>query len=313
MILICIIALIIIIAAVIFVIEYTFKNSIMSERKSEEKAIEVLKNRKLYDDDLKKVLDTSNYEEIDCISKDGLKLKGYYYEKYKRGDKGVILVHGYTANHIIQSPFIQLFLDEGFNVLLIDMRSHGNSEGKYATYGRHEKEDLHIWYKILKDRLKENAFIGLHGQSMGAATSLMYGGYQNNLDFIVSDCGYSNGKDILKYQIQEKAKAPFKPIFYLLNKKVERVCKFNFNEISPIEDIKNLDIPILFIHGTADITVPCRMSEEMFLNRGKDFDRFLKVSGAGHMVCYAMDKENYKNVLHEFLEQCYKLKKRALK
>ncbi|MGL4572303.1 MAG: alpha/beta hydrolase [Clostridium sp.] len=309
MILICIIALIILIAAVIFIIEYTFKNSIMSERKSEEKAIEVLKNRKLYDDDLKKVLYESNYEEIDCISNDGLKLKGYYYEKHKRGDKGVILVHGYTANHIIQSPFIQLFLDEGFNVLLIDMRSHGNSEGKYATYGRHEKEDLHIWYKILKDRLKENAFIGLHGQSMGAATSLMYGGYQKNLDFIVSDCGYSNGKDLLKYQIHEKAKAPFNPIFYLLNKKVERVCKFNFNEISPIKDIKNLDIPILFVHGTNDITVPFRMSEEMFLSRGKDFDRFLKVSGAGHMVCYAMDKENYKNVLHEFLEQCYKLKK----
>lgn len=300
---------IIILVSVIILVEYTYKNAIMAERKTEEIAIEVLKNRNLYNSELENLLEKSNYEEIECLSKEGYKLKGYYYEKYKNGDKGVILVHGYTANHIIHSPFVKLFLDEGFNVLLIDMRSHGNSEGKYVSYGMHEKEDLSIWHEILKSKLKEGAFIGLHGQSMGAATCLMYGAYKENVDFIVADCGYSDGKELMKYQIHEKSKAPFNIIYYLLNKKLKRKCNFSFDEISPIKDIKDLNIPIFFVHGTLDTKVPFRMSREMYDSRKKSFDKFLEVKDAEHMVCLAKETDSYKTMLHNFLEEAEDLKK----
>lgn len=302
---------ILVIVSIILVVQYTFNNSILRERKDENKAIEVLKNRGIYNEELKRLIDKSNYEELECISKEGYKLKGYYYEKHKNGDKGVILVHGYTANHFVHLPFIKMFFNEGFNVLLIDVRSHGMSEGKYATYGVYEKEDLALWVKILKNKLKNNAFVGLHGQSMGAATSLMYGGYKKDIDFIIADCGYSSGKEILKYQIKEKAKIPFFPLYQLLNIKTKILCKFDFNKVSPIEDIKDIDIPIFFVHGTKDETVPVRMSEEMFKLRNKEFDKILIVEGAIHMNCYDMCKDKYISELHEFLQLAKKLKEKS--
>lgn len=298
----------ILILGIIFILQYAFRNSILRERKDETKAINVLKKRGIYDENIRSILNKSNYEEIECTSNEGYKLNGYYYEKHKNGDKGIILVHGYTANHFIHAPFIEMFLNEGFNVLLIDVRSHGLSEGKYATYGIYEREDLAKWVKILKSKLRNDALIGLHGQSMGAATSLMYGKYGNDIDFIIADCGYSNGKEILKYQIKEKAKVPFYPLYNLLNLEAKLRCKFDFNKVSPIDDIKDISIPIFFIHGTDDETVPFWMSEEMFKTRNREYDKFLAVKGASHMTCYDKNKEKYIKEVHEFLEIAEKLK-----
>lgn len=282
-------------------VDYTFYKAILRERKTKEDIFKILDERKAYD--------VTKYEDLDIetleiISKDGLKLKGYYIEKFKESNKLMIIVHGYTSNHYIALQYLDMFFEEGFNVLMIDVRSHGNSEGTYATYGYYEREDLDQWIDFMKSKLGNNIIIGLHGQSMGAATILMYGGkYEDKVKFIIADCPYSNGKELFRYQFKQYKGTPLYPLYWFLNKRCKKLCGFDINDISPIDDIKNKNIPTMFIHGTGDDFVPCYMSEDMYKNKIGDKNKILLIEEAKHVEAYPKDKIKYIEEVKKFIKE----------
>ncbi|WP_052356666.1 alpha/beta hydrolase [[Clostridium] dakarense] len=227
-------------------------------------------------------------------------MKGYYAENKDLSNKVIVIVHGYTANYYMSLQFLDLYLNEGFNVLLIDSRSHGSSEGKYVTYGMKEKKDLKLWINLLKNKLGENISIGIHGQSMGASTALMYAGEYKDVDFIVSDCTYSSGRDILKYQFKYIVKIPPYPLYQMVNTMIKLKCGFSMNEVTPINGVFNLDIPILFIHGKNDKIIPYTMSLDMYNIRNNNKDKILIIENADHVESYMYDKVNYTKSIKVF-------------
>lgn len=275
------------------------KETVMSKRKESRQMLEELWSRF--------GTDYRNYqnipvEEVIIKSYDGLKLKGYFHRVYKDSKKVVIMNHGYTANHYIDYQFTDIFFEEGYNVLLIDMRSHGESEGKVASYGYNESKDIGSWVRWIKDKIGEDAYIGLHGQSMGAATVMLYGAtHPNDIKFVIEDCGFTSAREAIKFQFR-KVKIPFWPLYDLIRVKVKRKYKFDFNNISPEDAIVKSDIPVLFIHGDNDKVVPTWMGEALYNEKNGEMDRLYLVQGAGHMEAYSKDKEKYKQVVKEFLD-----------
>ena len=275
------------------------KETVMSKRKESRQMLEALWSRF--------GTDYRNYqnipvEEVIIKSYDGLKLKGYFHRVYKDSKKVVIMNHGYTANHYIDYQFTDIFFEEGYNVLLIDMRSHGESEGKVASYGYNESKDIGSWVRWIKDKIGEDAYIGLHGQSMGAATVMLYGAtHPNDIKFVIEDCGFTSAREAIKFQFR-KVKIPFWPLYDLIRVKVKRKYKFDFNNISPEDAIVNSDIPVLFIHGDNDKVVPTWMGKALYNEKNGEMDRLYLVQGAGHMEAYSKDKEKYKQVVKEFLD-----------
>lgn len=241
-------------------------------------------------------------EEVVIKSYDGLKLKGFFHKVYDGSKKVVILNHGYTANHYIDYQFTDIFFEEGYNILLIDMRSHGESEGKVASYGYNESKDIDNWVKWIEDKVGNDAYIGLHGQSMGAAAVMLYAAtHTDKIKFVVEDCGYTTARDTIKYHFS-KVKIPFWPLYDLIRLKARWKYKFDFNKISPEDAIINSEIPVLFIHGKADKVVPTWMSESLYKKKNGDKDKLYLVNGAGHMEAYSKDKDKYKKVVKEFLD-----------
>lgn len=278
--------------------KYAFKKVILDERKDKNKMIKVLSERFFCDYTNYESLE---YEELEIESFDNLKLKGYYYNKYPDSNKVIIIHHGYTANHYVCVQFLDIFFEQGFNVLLVDMRSHGNSEGEYITYGYKEQKDLDLWVNLIRSIIGKDGIIGLHGQSMGGATVLMYGGnHSEKIDFVIADCAYSNGKEILRYQFKQ-AEVPFFPVYNIVNRECKSRCGFDMNKISPIDCIKDKEIPILFIHGTGDDVVPVNMSEEMFSVKKGNKNKLLIIPDAIHVGAYSKDKESYVKAVKEFI------------
>lgn len=285
-------------------VDYTFYKTILRKRKTKEDIFKVLEERKAYDTLLYDQLDI---EDLEITSEDGLKLKGYFINKFSKSKKLMIIVHGYTSNHYIALQYLDMFFEEGFNVLMIDVRSHGDSEGTYATYGYYEREDLDRWIDFMKDKLGNDIKIGLHGQSMGAATVLMYGGkYEDKVDFIIADCPYSSGKEILRYQFKQYKGTPLYPLYWFVNRRCKKLCKFDMNDISPINDIKDKKIPTMFIHGTGDDFVPCYMSEDMYKSKIGDKNKLLLIEGAAHVEAYPKDKVKYSTEVKKFIEKALK-------
>ena len=200
-------------------------------------------------------------------------------------------------------PFVRMFLREKFNILLVDQRNHGDSEGDFPTYGYYEKDDLDRWIDFLIERKGEDIFIGLHGQSMGGATVLLCGSRNKHVKFVIDDCGYSTGKGIIKFQINKYKWIPFKAVYNVLNKKSKYRCGFIFEDVSPLDDICNSRVPILFIHGKNDRTVPCEMAEEMYRKRQNSNDKLYIVDNCDHMAAYGIDKERYESIVHEFIKK----------
>lgn len=79
---------------------------------------------------------------------------------------------------------MNLFIKKGWNVLIYDHRRHGESGGKTTSYGHYEKFDLQTVVNWLKNEVGESLILGIHGESMGAVTTLLYGGMvEDGADF----------------------------------------------------------------------------------------------------------------------------------
>jgi dipeptidyl aminopeptidase/acylaminoacyl peptidase len=278
--------------------EYAFKKAFYAKRKSKEDSIKRLENWNLWNDEY---FENIEMEDVSITSKDGLNLCGHLIERFDDSNRYIILVHGYSANYYLHMPFIPMFLKEKFNILLVEERSHGESEGEYATYGYKEKEDLNLWINFLEERKGEKLFLGLHGQSMGAATVLMCGARNRKVNFIIEDCGYSSAKELIRYQFSKVEYVPFDLVYWLLNLKVKKRCGFRFEDVSPIEAIAKSDVPIFFIHGDADKKVPVNMAIDMYKRRNHEGDMILIVPKAVHLTSYKEKKEEYERMTHEFI------------
>lgn len=279
-------------------VNYGLKVVLMYKRKDKKKMLEELWYNFKTDYRLYQHLPS---EEVVIKSHDNLDLRGVYHNVHPDSKKVILINHGYTANRYVCYQFTDIFFEEGYNVLLIDMRSHGESDGEFASYGYNESNDIGCWVKWIKNKVGTDAYIGLHGQSMGAASVMIYGGtHFNEVKFIIEDCGFSNAKKAIKSQFAE-SKIPFYPLYHLIRLKAKILYKFDLNKISPNDSIRNSPIPILFIHGCNDKIVPSWMAQELYDNKLGKKDNLYLVHGAGHMESYSTDKEKYKSVVKAFL------------
>ena len=114
------------------------------------------------------------YEDVFITSFDGLRLHAKFYAAPDPKAPVQIMFHGYKS--AAERDFcggLREGIDGGFNVLLVDQRAHGESEGKYLTFGVNERFDCLSWANYAAERFGRDVKIYLYGISMGAATVLM--------------------------------------------------------------------------------------------------------------------------------------------
>lgn len=278
---------------------YAFNKFTLDKRYTFEECLQYFDFEGFYS---KEEFDKLPKEEIEIEALDKLKLRGVFIEKFKESKRVVIIVHGYRVCFSSCLIFMDMFFRQGFNVLLVDQRAHGKSDGTFATYGYYEKQDLDLWVNYLRQRIGEEAIIGLHGQSMGGGTVLEYAAINKYVKFIVADCAYSDGISLIKHVFKKIKYLPMFPFIYFMNMRLIRKAKFSIKDISPIKAISDKDIPIMFIHGSLDELVPSYMSEEMYRAK-KGLKRLLIVEGAKHGTAYETNKELYEKEVESFLTE----------
>lgn len=244
-------------------------------------------------------------EDITIKSKDNLNLHGFLIMNKEKSDKFIILVHGISIGYVGSLKYVETFYKRGFNILVIDQRRHGRSEGKYSTYGYYEKHDVDCWVNYIIERFGNNIHLGLHGESMGAGTVLQYPSINKYVKFIIADCGYSDMVKLLDYQIRHDYAKYLQP-YLLIVAKLSRIrainfAKFDFRNVSPIKVIQSTDLPILFIHGKDDVFVPWKMSVEMFDKKKSGYKQLLLVDGASHADSIEVNKKDYEKAIDKFL------------
>ena len=244
------------------------------------------------------------FEEVSITSHDGLKLTGHYYHVADGGPLE-IQCHGYKGNALRDfSGAWPIAKASGRNVLLINQRCHGGSEGHTITFGILERKDVLGWIRYANDRFG-NVPILLSGVSMGAATVLMVSGMDlpDNVKGIIADCPYDAPSSIIKKVLGTDMGLPVKVVYPLIRLGGILYGKFNLNTDSPLEAVKKATIPILLIHGDDDRFVPYEMSCNIYAAAPEKIE-FHTIAGAGHALNYVTAPETYTEIINRFTERC---------
>lgn len=240
------------------------------------------------------------YEEIFIKSFDGLTLRAKYYEREK-GAPIEIMFHGYRGNATRDlCGGVQRSFKLGRNVLMVDQRASGKSEGKVITFGVKESRDCVSWTHYAVERFGKDCKIILCGISMGATTVMIASSYKlpKNVVGVIADCGFTSAEEIIKKCVKQMH-LPVK-IFYPFIKMGAKVFgNFNLEEISPIEAVKKATIPIIFFHGETDAFVPVDMSRINYETCVSE-KRLVLFPKTGHGLCYLTDPKRYLRELDDF-------------
>ncbi len=236
-------------------------------------------------------------------SHDGLKLSAQYIP-CEDARATVILFHGYRSNALHDfSGVLPYYRSLGLNMLMCDHRAHGESEGKYITFGVLERYDVLAWVNEHNRRLGEDMPVILDGISMGGATVAYAAdvGLPSNVRGIIDDCGYAHPKDQIHY-VMGLMKIPVFPFYYTADLICRIAAGFSFSGADARVSLASAKVPCMFIHGEDDDFVPCRMGRECHDACASERSIFI-CPGAGHGTSYITDTEKCKALLAEFVDK----------
>ena len=241
------------------------------------------------------------YERVVIPSRDGLHLAARYYHQ-KDGAPLDILMHGYRGTPSRDfSGGAMICLEEGHNLLMIEERAHKSSEGHTITFGIKERYDCLDWVQYAIDRFGPDVKIGLTGISMGAATVLMAAGLDlpDNVRCIAADCPYTSPQAIIRKVCKEDMHIPPTLAWPFLWLGAFLFGHFRLQGPDASETVKQSKVPILLIHGDADLFVPYAMGCQIAA-ANPDRIEFHTFPGAGHGLSFLVDEARYREIVKAF-------------
>lgn len=247
-------------------------------------------------------------EKCSIMSDDGLALYGDLFRQPLGSRNYIIIVHGYNCNRQQMYAFGPDYYDMGYNVLFVDMRSHGESEGEYIGMGWLERLDLKKWCEFIVARDPYSNIV-LYGQSMGAASVLMACGEElpKNVKACIEDSGFTSVEEIFDKSIKNIVKfgIPSTTLLNIANRQFKKVAKYSIYDGNTIEQVKKSHTPTLFIHCKDDSYIPFSMVIRLYnsLNAPKDL---YGVTGGEHVLAYFCNPKEYMNHVKEFLDKYVK-------
>ncbi|MCX0370666.1 alpha/beta hydrolase [Clostridium perfringens] len=290
---------------------YIFRSTVTRELHDIEKSYTRYVENNLFDEAL---YNSASKEDITLKSFDGLNLTSTLIMNENPTNKFIVLVHGVSICYVGSLKYFDIFYRNGFNVLIVNQRRHGKSEGKYSTYGFYEKYDVNMWIEYLKSRFGNDIILGLHGESMGAGTVMETIPLNDSIKFVIEDCGYSNFHELIGFQITHEYKNRLvrkilRPSLLFANFFMKTKAKFSMKKIVPIDIVASTSLPMMFVHGKEDYFVPWYMAVDLYKAKTKGYKELYLVEGAKHAEALEVNKILYEKKIMTFIEKALSLYK----
>lgn len=233
------------------------------------------------------------------IQNKGLNLYGEYYDF--GCDRCVMILSGRTESLRYGYYFAIPYSEIGFNVLVVDPRAHGESDGEFNTVGFEESTDDIAWVKFLQDEYNINTVI-FHGICIGAAGGMFAITSENcpdNVKGIVTEGMFANFGISMKNHLIERKK-PVKLTFAMIDFWMKHYTGHSMKK-GPIDVIHKLDKPLLMIHSKKDKYSTPEYAQKLFDTCPSKNKRISWHERGDHSMLRPTDTELYDSAIKSFI------------
>jgi pimeloyl-ACP methyl ester carboxylesterase len=232
---------------------------------------------------------------------DALTLRGWYYPSLTRR-RLIVLIHGMWSAWPEMAAVGHDLHALGYDVLLFDLRGHGQSDPARLSLGRHERRDLRAVLAWAAHQGFTSERIGWLGNSMGASTLVMEAARNPAIRVAVVDSPYGSLPELLDAQLPQYSHLPscFNPGILSA---AHLVFGVRTDDLVPIRFARSWGPrPLLLIHGEADTIVPVHQARQLAAAAGPSC-RTVILPGVEHIQAYARAPRRYITTVNTFFQQ----------
>ncbi len=236
------------------------------------------------------------------IENDGFKLFGEYFDF--GADRCVIILPGRCESLVYSYYFAPPYEKAGFNVLVIDTRCHGKSDGIYNTIGLQESRDVLAWAKLIHDDF-HNREIYFHGICIGTSSGMFALTAKDAPDYLrglVTEGCYISFSETFKRHMMALNR-PLFPVLQLVMLQIYRHTGTNVYKWKPISAIGKVkpDCRVLFLYGEKDIFSIPEKSRQLFAACSSQDKKLVWFDKGGHSHLRINNTEKYDQAIVDFL------------
>jgi len=218
----------------------------------------------------------------------------------------IAILHGVKKNRTDVLRAALVLRLEGFNVLMFDGRGHGDSGGRYVTYGFYERRDVEsaLQWLIAEKGVRKQA-IGIAGESMGAAIALQVAAANPWISAIWVDSPFASLKRIAAEFASRATHLPtsvLSPLLWTTIRVANYRGKFDVEMVDPLALAAQITSPVFVVHGTADQLIEPSHSVSIYEALGGKKELWL-VEGARHARAVSHVKNEYSERIRRFFRE----------
>jgi hypothetical protein len=202
--------------------------------------------------------------------------------------KGTILVlHGFLTDHYQVLNSGKALRDAGYRTVMVDLRGHGQSTGKFITFGYDDTKDLEQVITYLQQHRLCGRTVGVFGTSYGAACSILLAGDDPRVKAVVAVAPFATLREEAPYFAKHLIPIPglfmSDQDYITVINKMGKVAGFDPDACSPLVAIKKTTAPIRLFQGTDDLIVSPDSSRELAA-AAPDHTQLTMIPGIGHLA-----------------------------
>jgi uncharacterized protein len=244
------------------------------------------------------------YENVEFLSRDSgdeVTIRAFFAPA--ESQEAVIFVHGINScrNHPEVLLPAGMLHRNNYNVLMMDVRNHGDSEitNGRTTAGNVEWHDVLGAYDWLIAQGFESEHIGLFGISMGGSASINAFGQEAGISAIWVDSTFADINEVMDAELTRSNYPLFLRYAGLL---VSRMNGVNLTEYSPLASIgQNNNRPVFITHGTGDTRLSVDYATDLYNAAGENAELWI-IDGTEHIEAMFRFPDEYDQRLNTFFD-----------
>lgn len=247
------------------------------------------------------------YEPVHLIADDGVRIEGWRVPHGAQPAGALLLLHGFSASKADLLDLAQeLHRSCPFDLLLLDLRAHGASEGRMISFGLREVLDVRAALEFLAQDPRTRALpVGCYGVSMGGAVALLAAARFPSIRAVAADSCYADLGQAIARAERLTYHIPRIPLgqAVLWGTQLRLGCRLE--SLNPLRAVREISPrPLLLIHGGRDVGIPLDHGRRL-LSAARDPKELWVVPEAEHAACFYKEKEAYVRKVGRFFSDAF--------